>query len=80
MTEIITVQVSDSGKGIVDSHINQIFNFFEQEDNSTSWKFGGSGLGLTITKQLIELMDGYITVQRQSGEGSAFTMSFKTHY
>ncbi|WP_168433251.1 ATP-binding protein [Pontiella sulfatireligans] len=65
-------EVRDSGIGIEKEHLPHIFNAFEQLDASTSRKYGGSGLGLTICKQLVEMMDGEIGAESSVGEGSVF--------
>ena len=64
--------VRDSGVGIEDDKINRIFSPFQQAESNTTRKYGGTGLGLTITKHLIELMEGRIRVKSQKGEGSSF--------
>ena len=65
-------EVSDSGMGIAEDRINRVFNAFVQADGSTSRRFGGSGLGLSICKELIEAMGGEIGVDSVLGEGSRF--------
>ncbi|KXI22208.1 histidine kinase dimerization/phospho-acceptor domain-containing protein [Photobacterium sanguinicancri] len=57
-TVVVEIKVSDSGIGIPNEKIEHIFDKFSQADETTTRRFGGSGLGLTITRQLIELMDG----------------------
>jgi len=71
--------VVDSGLGISPENIERIFESFAQADNSMTRRFGGSGLGLTISKKLSELMGGSIHVESEPGKGSRFTldMSFK---
>ena len=64
--------VSDSGIGIRKEKQEAIFEAFSQADGSTTRNFGGTGLGLTITKQIIELMGGRIWVESSPGRGSAF--------
>jgi signal transduction histidine kinase/CheY-like chemotaxis protein len=67
--------VQDSGIGIDRQNLEQIFNKFEQADQSTSRLFGGTGLGLSICKELVELMHGYLEVDSTPGHGSSFSFS-----
>jgi len=71
--------VSDTGIGIDEDRLEQVFNSFEQAYADTSRKFGGTGLGLTISRKLIELHDGKIWVESKKGAGSQFhfTIPFK---
>jgi PAS domain S-box-containing protein len=64
--------VEDSGIGIPDKMISRIFDSFEQATDETAAKYGGTGLGLTIVKRLIELKGGELTVTSQLGRGSTF--------
>ena len=64
--------VTDTGPGIAPERQQAIFLPFEQEDGSTSRRFGGTGLGLTISSRLVELMDGQLWVESRVGEGSRF--------
>lgn len=69
---MLQIQVKDQGLGMDEATLKKIFSPFEQADKSTTRKFGGSGLGLSITKQLVELMNGKIEVESRLGEGSTF--------
>lgn len=64
--------VTDTGPGISQEKQEAIFDSFVQEDGSISRKFGGTGLGLTISKNLVQLMGGNIWVESELGEGSSF--------
>ena len=68
-------KVIDQGIGIAPENINKIFESFSQEKEDTTRKFGGTGLGLTITKQLVELHEGIINVESEQGKGSVFTVT-----
>lgn len=68
----IYITVSDTGIGISPEQQQHIFDPFRQADSSTTRKFQGSGLGLSITRQLCELMGGTIEVESQLGKGSTF--------
>ncbi len=69
------ISVKDTGIGIEKEELNIIFDPFRQADTSITRKFGGSGLGLTIVKKLIELQNGKITVSSRKGEGTEFRIS-----
>ncbi len=72
--DIITMQflISDTGIGIPPENLNSIFENFSQGDVGMVRKFGGTGLGLTISKRLIELQGGFLTVKSEVGVGSDF--------
>ncbi|MBP6334468.1 MAG: response regulator [Bacteroidia bacterium] len=69
---ILEFAIVDSGIGIPESQLNKIFESFSQASSDTTRKFGGTGLGLTISKQLIELQEGSIYVQSEVGKGTTF--------
>jgi signal transduction histidine kinase/DNA-binding response OmpR family regulator len=71
----LTVQVQDTGIGIAPDMIDSVFQKFTQADGSSTRRFEGTGLGLTISKTLVELMGGSIHVESTLGEGSTFTIS-----
>jgi PAS domain S-box-containing protein len=68
----LVISVSDTGIGMTPEQIKRIFAPFEQGDGSTTRKFGGTGLGLTITHRLVELMGGEISVMSELGSGTRF--------
>lgn len=72
------VTVADTGAGMSDETLNKLFAPFTQADASTSRRFGGTGLGLSISRKLARLMDGDITVVSSEGQGSAFTLTFRS--
>jgi len=66
------IKISDTGIGIPTDRLEQIFKPFVQADSSMTRRFGGTGLGLTITRKLVELMNGEIWVESELGHGSCF--------
>ncbi|MGE5390358.1 MAG: PAS domain S-box protein [Deltaproteobacteria bacterium] len=68
-------EVCDTGIGIAREDMDKLFKPFTQVDASTTRKYGGTGLGLTITKQLVTMMDGDVFVESESGKGSKFSFT-----
>ncbi|MBI5750198.1 MAG: response regulator, partial [Nitrospinae bacterium] len=73
----LNFSVCDTGIGIPPDKVNAVFERFTQVDSSTTRKYGGTGLGLTISKRLVEMMEGRIWVESKLGEGSAFCFTAK---
>jgi PAS domain S-box-containing protein len=71
----IKFNVIDSGIGIAPDRLNKIFDSFEQAEPDTITKYGGTGLGLTIVKRLVELKGGELTVTSDLGQGSTFSFT-----
>ena len=67
--------ISDTGIGMSPEFLPRIFDTFAQEDSSTTSKYGSSGLGLAITKNIVEMMNGNIQVESEKGKGSTFTVT-----
>jgi CheY-like chemotaxis protein len=72
---VVRFTVSDTGIGIAQDKIALLFESFTQADNSTARKYGGTGLGLTISKRLVSLMGGKLSVESEAGHGSSFSFS-----
>ncbi len=78
--DLIIIDVSDTGIGMTEEQMSRLFNSFVQADSSTTRKYGGTGLGLTISKQLAILMGGDVVVRSELGKGTTFTASFLADY
>ncbi len=74
---LLKLNVRDTGIGISETTIERLFQPFSQADASITRKFGGSGLGLVISKQLVELLGGSIEVSSQLGQGSTFSFTIR---
>src|SRR5206468_1457953 len=73
-TDWLTFRVIDSGIGMSPDQVQRLFRPFTQADASTTRQFGGTGLGLTITRRFCQMMGGDVTVQSTPGKGSVFTI------
>jgi signal transduction histidine kinase len=73
-TQLLTlyIEVIDTGIGMSSDQVSSVFDSFTQADGSTSRNFGGSGLGLSIVTQLVEMMDGNVSVKSEENKGSTF--------
>jgi len=74
---VLLFTVADTGIGIEPEQINRLFGSFEQAESSTTRRYGGTGLGLTICRRLVEVMGGEITVTSTPGEGSLFSFTMQ---
>ncbi len=68
-------KVADTGIGMSREYLPHIFDTFSQEDSSATSKYGSSGLGMTITKNIVEMMNGNIQVESEKGKGTTFTVT-----
>lgn len=75
----LMMSVIDTGIGINPEQVGRLFGSFEQADASTTRRFGGSGLGLRISKTLAEMLGGGMTLETKDGQGSKFTARIKTN-
>jgi signal transduction histidine kinase/CheY-like chemotaxis protein len=73
----VNISVTDDGIGMTAEQLGKLFNSFSQADSSISRKYGGTGLGLVLSKKIVELMDGTITVTSEIDKGSMFAFTIK---
>ncbi|MBS0196204.1 MAG: response regulator [Planctomycetes bacterium] len=78
MGPVMRVSVSDSGIGLTSEQAGRLFAAFEQADSSTTRRFGGTGLGLRISRTLARMLGGDVTVTSEPGKGSVFTTTVAT--
>lgn len=77
--DILKIRVQDTGMGMDQTAIENLFIRFSQASTSTSRKFGGTGLGMAITQQLVNLMGGDIQVESEVSKGTTFNITLKLH-
>jgi len=75
----IQVSVADSGIGISPEQQSRLFSSFQQAESDTSRKFGGTGLGLVISKNIVEMMGGKIWIESELGKGAVFIFTFQAN-
>jgi len=78
-TVVVEISISDTGIGISPDRIEHIFEPFEQADGTISRNFGGTGLGLTICRNMVDMQKGELLVKSTEGEGSTFTVRIPYH-
>ncbi|EOG1784548.1 quorum-sensing autoinducer 2 sensor kinase/phosphatase LuxQ [Vibrio parahaemolyticus] len=72
---VLVVEISDTGIGIESDKLDEMFEPFVQEEATTTREYGGSGLGLTIVKNLVDMLDGDVQVRSQKGQGTTFVVT-----
>ena len=76
----VVFEVTDTGIGIALEHMDRLFQPFSQAESSTARRFGGTGLGLVISRRFCEMLGGDVTVQSEPGVGSTFTVRLPAHF
>ena len=76
----VVFEVADTGIGIAPEHMDRLFQPFSQAESSTARRFGGTGLGLVISRRFCEMLGGGVTVQSEPGVGSTFTVRLPAHF
>jgi CheY-like chemotaxis protein/nitrogen-specific signal transduction histidine kinase len=76
---MVRFAISDTGIGMTEEQVGRLFQAFSQADASTTKKYGGTGLGLVITRNFCQLLGGDVTVTSKRGEGSTFTITLPDH-
>ena len=74
--EIVAIAVSDTGIGMSEDQVARLFNAFVQADALTARRYGGTGLGLALTRRIMQMLDGDVNVVSKIGKGSTFTLRF----
>ncbi len=77
-SDTLILEVTDTGIGMSEEELSRLFSRFEQADSSTTRKYGGTGIGMAITRSLVELMGGDIEVTSQKDKGSKFRIAIPT--
>ncbi|WP_237481249.1 response regulator [Lichenibacterium dinghuense] len=70
----VCLRVSDTGIGMTPEQLDKLFQRFQQADSSTTRRFGGTGLGLSLTKAFADMLNGTVSVESKEGEGTSFTV------
>ncbi|MGI3900672.1 MAG: response regulator [Janthinobacterium lividum] len=76
----IVFSVSDTGVGMNEEQLGRLFQRFTQADSSTTRRFGGTGLGLSLTRAFADMLDGTVSVESEPGQGTTFTVSLPDRY
>ncbi len=76
----VVFSVSDTGLGMTEEQLGRLFQRFSQADSSTTRRFGGTGLGLSLTRAFADMLDGSVSVESRPGEGTTFSVSLPERY